>query len=120
MRIRPFNNNGDILPVLNNNDLFVDSLAVAGDLKYRLNFWTGEWWENPEHGNQILKFMESSRLTVQDGPAVLSYIVSYILKSDNVISVEDADIVVEGRSMYFSCRVVTSSGYVPVSFDISF
>ncbi len=120
MKIRPCDSSGDILPVSSALSLLSGPEAVAAFLRYRLRFWAGEWWENPEDGNQILKMLEASRLTADDAPAILSYLSSYIMKTPGVLSVEDADITVSGRRMAFSCRVITAAGSAPVDFSLLF
>ena len=119
MKIRPCDPSGDILPVSSASSLLSGPEAVAASLRYRLQFWAGEWWENPEDGNQILKMLEASRLTADDAPAILSYLSSYIMKSPSVLSVEDADITTENRRLTFSCRVITAEGSAPVSISVA-
>ena len=47
MRIRPVDQNGDVLPVLHASDMFSGSVAVAKLVEDRLNLYSGDWWENP-------------------------------------------------------------------------
>ena len=120
MRIRGCDDTGDVFPVASVTSMLSGPEAVAAFLRYRLQFWAGEWWENPEDGNQILRMLEASRLTADDAPAILSYLSSYIMKTPGVLSVEDADITVSGRRIIFSCRVITSEGSAPVDFSLLF
>ena len=50
MIMRPVDDTGDMLPVLNSSDLVSGPEAVALPVKDRLHLLQGEWWENPGIG----------------------------------------------------------------------
>ena len=63
MLLRPVDDSGDILPVLSSSVLVSGSLAVTQLVRDRLNLLSGEWWENPSWGCDILDRFQSSRIT---------------------------------------------------------
>ena len=69
MRMRPVDQNGDVLPVLHASDMFSGSLAVAKLVKDRLNLFSGDWWENPSWGNEILRMRKRSRRSGRRRPS---------------------------------------------------
>ena len=118
MTIRPVDDTGDILPVLAASDLLSGPPAVTALVRDRLNLLSGEWWENPAWGCEIFEMLRSSRVTEQDVPALISYLVSYIQSTSGVVSVEDVATAVRGRRFSFSCRVVTRDGGGDVVFSL--
>ena len=118
MRLRPVDENGDILPVLSSGSVLKGPEAVARLVKDRLELLAGDWWENPAWGNEVLEMMKESRLTEADTRALANYLMSYIRQTPGVLEVEDAAISVEGRRFSFSCRVDTEEG--PAEIDYSF
>ena len=114
--IRPCDADGDILPVTAITDLMQGSVATAKLIQYRLKLLAGEWWEYPEEGNQVLQMMQDTRLTEKDADALCSYLSSYIADTPGVFSIEDAETVIEGRQVRFSCTALTREGDVNVVF----
>ena len=47
MRMRPTDENGDVLPVLHTGEMLSGALAVASLVESRLELYAGDWWENP-------------------------------------------------------------------------
>ena len=117
MKMRPTDENGDILPVLSGAVMASGPEAVVALVRDRLNLLAGEWWENRSWGNRILEMMRSSRLAEADVPAVLSYLTSYILGTSGVLDVRDVSCTLSGRGVTYSCKVVTESGSAPVSYE---
>lgn len=115
--LRPADPTGDIQPVLSISNLIQNAAAVEKHLYYRLKLPSGEWWEYPDQGNQILRMLQTSRLTEADAPALSSYLTSYIMETPGVFSVENAETAVTGRAFRFSCTVITSYGKVEASFS---
>ena len=113
--IRPCDATGDILPVLSVSELIQGSITVAKHIDYRLKLLSGEWWEYPDQGNQILQLLQSSRLTEADAPALSSYLSSYIAETPGVFSIESAEIAVSGSAFRYSCTALTGDGKVSVS-----
>ena len=70
MKLRPVDQSGDILPVLHASDMFSGSLAVAKLVEDRLNLFSGDWWENPAWGNEILRMLQEGRLTETDAQSL--------------------------------------------------
>ncbi len=118
MILRPVDSNGDILPVLVSASLLKGVNAVARLVKDRLELLSGDWWENPAWGNEILEMLKESRLTEADTQALANYITSYIRQIPGVLEVEDAAISVEGRRFSFSCRVDTEDGSAEIDYSI--
>ena len=84
MRLRPVDQNGDVLPVLHASDMFSGSLAVAKLVEDRLNLFSGDWWENPSWGNEILRMMQEGRLTETDAQSLSTYLASYVRNTSGV------------------------------------
>ena len=118
MILRPVDSNGDILPVLSSVSLLRGPEAVARLVKDRLELLSGDWWENPAWGNEVLEMMRSSRLTEADSQALANYITSYVRQTDGVLEVEDVEFSVEGKFFSYSCRVDTEDG--PAQIDYIF
>ena len=118
MILRPVDENGDILPVLVSASLLKGVDAVARLVKDRLELLTGDWWENPAWGNEVLEMMRSSRLTEADTQTLANYITSYIRQTDGVLEVEDVVFSVEGKTFSYSCRVDTENGSAEISYSI--
>ena len=118
MRIRPVDQNGDVLPVLHASDLFSGSLAVAKLVEDRLNLFSGDWWEDPAFGNDIFDLVSASAVREQDLPALAGDISSYIQSFPPVHSVSDVRASLFGRSFLYSATAhISGDGAVPVSFS---
>ena len=89
MRMRPVDQNGDVLPVLHASDLFFGSLAVAKLVEDRLNLFSGDWWENTAWGNEILRMLQEGRLTEADAQSLSTYLASYVRSTSGVKEVQD-------------------------------
>lgn len=110
MRIRPTDDNNDVLPVLTLASMTKDAMAVADLVRDRLNLLSGEWWENPSWGCEILDMIRSTRVTEQNVPSLTSYLSSYIQATPGVLSIEDVRAAISGRQFSFYCRVITNNG----------
>ena len=119
MKMRPTDDTGDILPVLSSSAMASGPEAVVTLVHDRLNLLSGEWWENPAWGCEILQMLRSSRITEQDMPSLVSYLSSYIQSTPGVQAVEDIAAAVSGRQFSFSCRVITDDGSGEVSYSLS-
>ena len=78
MKLRPVDQNGDVLPVLQAADLFSGALAVAKLVEDRLNLFSGDWWENPAWGNEILRMLQEGRLAEADAQSLSTYLAGYV------------------------------------------
>ena len=73
MKIRPVDQNGDVWPVLHVSDMRSGSMAVAKLVEDRLKIYFGDWWENRERGNEILRMLREGRLTEADAQSLSTY-----------------------------------------------
>ena len=108
--MRPVDDNGDVLPVLTSSDPVKSAPAVALLIRDRLDLLAGDWWENPEKGNSLLRMLQDSRLTEADQQALGTYLSSYIRETDGVQDVRDVSFSVVGRRFSFSCVIDTEDG----------
>ena len=115
MLLRPVDASGDILPVLSSSGLLSGPEAVALLVQDRLSLPRGEWWEDPEKGNEILDLISESRCTDQDAETLESNLISYLLEFPAVRSVSDVSSSFSGHTFYFSCTAHTDSGDVEIS-----
>ena len=89
MRLRPVDQNGDVLPVLSGNGMLSGSAAVAALAEDRLKLYAGDWWENPSWGNEILRMLQEGRLTEADAQSLSTYLSSYVRKTTGVQDVRE-------------------------------
>ena len=116
--MRPTDENGDVLPVLHTWEMFSGALAVASLVQSRLELYSGDWWENPAWGNEILKMLQEGRLTEADAQALSTYLTEYVRSTSNVQDVTDVRFSVDGHRFSWSCTVLTEYGSVSVSFEV--
>ena len=114
---RPADEAGDILPVLSSSCLLRGSRAVAQLVRERLSLYTGDWWENPAWGNEILEMLEESRLTGADRQALAAYLSSYILETPGAGEIRDAAFSAENEKFRFQCTLDTESGTESISYE---
>ena len=114
MRMRPVDPSGDILLVLSVADLVSGAEAVAILAGDRLRLLSGDWWENPEWGCEILRMMQESRMTEKDAQAVSTYLASYVRETPGVLDVRDEQWELSGSQFRWSCTVVTEYGKAEV------
>ena len=118
MRMRPTDENGDVLPVLHTGEMFSGALAVASLVESRLQLYAGDWWENPARGHEILRMLQEGRLTQADAQALSTYLTEYVRETPGVQDVMDIRFSVEGHRFNWSCTVLTEYGSASVSFEI--
>ena len=118
MILRPVDENGDMLPVLSSSRMLKGAEAVAQMIRCRLSLYTGEWWENPARGNEILEMLRDARLTEADGQSLAAYITSFIRETPGVLDVRDIACSLTDRQLHYSCTVDTDSGSVSISFTM--
>ena len=118
MRCRPTDASGDILPVLSSSDLLSGCPAIAAALRDYLHLYQGDWWENPDLGNEVLDLLSESRCTLQDAEALSSYLVSYLLEFPGVHSVTDISSSFSGHEFLFSCVVHTEEGETDIALTL--
>ncbi len=115
MLSRPVDESGDILPVTCLSDLLSGVPAVETGLTDHRCLFFGEWWEDPEKGNEILDLISESRCTDQDAETLESYLVSYLLEFPGVRSISDVSSSFSGHTFYFSCTAHTDFGDLKIS-----
>ena len=118
MRIRPTDQNGDVLPVLQISDLFSGSLAVAKLVEDRLNLYFGDWWENSSWGNEILRMLQDGRLTDADAQSLSTYLAGYVRSTSGVKEVQDEKWNLSGGRFSWSCTVLTEYGSSEIYYEI--
>ena len=117
MKIRPTDSSGDILPVLSSSDLLCGAPAVARLAESRLTLFSGDWWENPALGNDILRLLRDGRPSVADAQALSTYLSSYVRATPGVLDVRDEAWSLNGSRFSWSCTAVTDSGTAEIRFD---
>ena len=117
MRLRPVDQNGDVLPVLHASDMFSGSLAVAKLVEDRLNMFSGDWWENPSWGNEILRMMQEGRLTEVDAQSLSTYLAGYVRGTSGVKEVQDEKWALDGGRFSWECTVITEYGKTDIHYE---
>ena len=112
--MRPVDASGDVLPVLSAADMQTGTEAVAILAGDRLRLLTGDWWENPEWGCEILDLIRDSRLTEKDAQAVSTYLSAYVRETPGVLDVRDEQWELSGSQFRWSCTAVTEYGKAEV------
>ncbi len=115
MLSRPVDESGDILPVTRSSDLLSGVPAVETGLKDHFGLYAGDWWEDPEKGNELMDLLTESRCTDQDAETLESDLISYLLEFPAVRSVSDVSSSFSGHTFYFSCTAHTDYGDLTVS-----
>ena len=115
---RPVDASGDILPVLSSSDLLRGPQATAQLVLDRLALYTGDWWENPAWGNEVLEMLEESRLTDTDGQVLASYLTAFIRETPGVGEVREVSFSMDNKKFRFQCAVDTESGTESISFEL--
>ena len=118
MRLRPVDQNGDVLPVLRVSDMLTGPPAVAQLVENRLKMFAGEWWENPEWGNEILRMLQEGRLTEADAQSLSTYLSSYVRKTTGVQDVREEKWTISGGRFFWSCTVLTENGTSEILFEL--
>ena len=117
MKLRPVDQSGDILPVLHASDLFFGSLAVAKLVEDRLNLFSGDWWENPAWGNEILRMLQEGRLTEADAQSLSTYLAGYVRGTAGVKEVQEEKWALVGGRFSWGCTVITEYGKAEVEYE---
>ena len=116
MRIRPVDQNGDVLPVLHASDMFSGSVAVAKLVEDRLNLYSGDWWENPSWGNEILRMLQEGRLTEADAQSLSTYLAGYVRSTSGVKEVQEEKWDLDGGRFSWECTVLTEYGTAEIEY----
>ena len=116
MRMRPVDENGDMLPVLTGNGMLSGAAAVAQLVEDRLKLYAGDWWENPAWGNEILRMLQEGRLTEADAQSLSTYLASYVRSNSGVKEVQDERWMLEGGRFSWGCTVLTEYGTAEIEY----
>ena len=114
MKLRPEDQNGDVLPVLHASDMLSGSLAIAKLVEGRLVLYFGDWWENTSWGNEILRMLQEGRLTEADAQSLSTYLAGYVRKTAGVREVQDERWALNGGRFSWECTVLTEHGNAKV------
>ena len=116
MKLRPVDQNGDVLPVLHVSDMFSGFHAVAKLVEDRLNLYAGDWWENPSWGNEILRMLQEGSLTEADAQSLSTYLAGYVRETAGVKEVQDEEWNLSGGRFSWSCTVLTENGKAEIEY----
>jgi len=116
MRMRPVDENGDMLPVLMGNGMLSGSAAVAALAEDRLKLYAGDWWENPSWGNEILRMLQEGRLTEADAQSLSTYLAGYVRNTSGVKEVQEERWMLEGGRFSWGCMVITEYGTAEIEY----
>ena len=119
MKIRPSDENGDIMPVIDSLAMRTGDDAVSELVKDRLNLLSGDWWENPAWGNMALDMFRESRRTEADLKVIASYIISYIQDTAGVQDVRDVLYSSSGKVFQLSCTIITNDGSAGINYELN-
>ena len=109
--------NGDWMPVRTRDEMMTGKKAVARLVEYALKLLHGEWWENPELGLRVIEMMRERRGGEDWVQGIVNYVTRYIAEVPGVVSVEDVRGKVEGRKIWYECRIVTRDGSEGIGFE---
>ena len=118
MILRPVDENGDMLPAQSSSSMLSGTEAVAELIRDRLSLYTGDWWENPALGNEVLQMLRDSRPTESDAQAISAYLSSYIRDTLGVTDVRNAVWSLVDRQLRYSCIAETNSGSVTINYEL--
>ena len=118
MKLRPEDQNGDMLPVLHVSDMLSGSLAIAKLVEDRLVLYFGDWWENTSWGNEILRMLQEGRLTEADAQSLSTYLASYVRNTSGVKEVQDEKWNLSSGRFSWSCTVLTEYGSSESHYEI--
>ena len=86
-------------------------------MKERLDLPAGEWWENPEWGNGILRMLQESGITEANAQSLSVYLTEYVRDTKGVQDVTDIRFSVEKARFSWSCTVLTEYGKAAVRYE---
>ena len=118
MKLRPEDQDGDVLPVLHVSDMLSGSLAIAKLVEDRLVLYFGDWWENLAWGNEILRMLQEGRLTETDAQSLSTYLAAYVRNTSGVKEVQDEKWNLSGGRFSWSCTVLTEYGSANIDFSL--
>lgn len=118
MKIRPEDENGDVLPVLRAGEMNSGARAAARLAESRLTLYAGDWWENPAWGNEILNMLKESRLTEAGAQALSTYLSEYVRGTAGIRDLTDIRFSADGTRFSWSCTAITEYGPVNIGYEL--
>lgn len=99
MTIRPVDENGDMMPISDIDQMLTGAEAVAQGIRDHLSLYEGEWWEDEDEGfsmPEMLAYADKS----WDTDMFIRFITSYAAGSPGVESVDDLAAIVNGTELH--------------------
>ena len=118
MKLRPVDQDGDMLPILHASDMLSGSLAIAKLVEDRLVLYFGDWWENPAWGNEILRMLQEGRLTEADAQSLSTYLASYVRNTSGVKEIQNEKWNLSGNRFSWSCTALTEYGKTEIEYQL--
>lgn len=118
MRVRPVNDEGDMMPIQNDSQMLKDGEAVAQIVKSRLSFYQGEWWEDARLGIRIPEFL-ADNIRRSDVDILGKYITSYVAETDGVTGIGDVSVEYINRALIYRALLQTNFGAEVVEVNLS-
>lgn len=109
MIVRPLDENGDIVPIYDINQMVAGKDAVSQIIDLRLHFMYGEWWEDRETGFRIPDLLVANARR-GDIDILSKYIASYISSTEGVKAVTGIVNTYSNHRMTFYCTAITKEG----------
>lgn len=111
MKMRPWGEDGDMIPVQNASQMWKDTDAVEGAVNSRLVFNHGDWWEDEELGFEVPRFLLAGlRGSNQTTAMLINYIVAYIRQTEGVRDIESFGYSFENRTLTMDIGINTIYG----------
>ncbi len=114
MRIRRTDANGDILPVMDAEEMAEGGEAAGLLAAARLRLMKGDWREEEEAGSPVMEiltgdgFGEEIRRDLEEG------VTRILRKTPGILGVEDIRVRQEEWRFVYACLLVTEDGTVPL------
>ena len=112
MRCRPLDENGEMLPVRDSSQMLSGSDAVAVAVDSRLGLVIGDWWEDPDIGFEVPRFLFEGLRANRSAHMLMNYIVAYIMKTPGVLMVNYTNYTLNKRVFTADIAVKTVYGAV--------
>ncbi len=111
MRCRPVDEYGDMVPVRNRAEMMNGARAVGQAIQSRLRMIYGEWWEDESLGFRVPTFLMDG-IKSGDVDMLVSYIVSYIMETKEVASLNSQNYSFNDRKLSVDVTVNTEDGEI--------
>ena len=118
MKVRPIDENGDMMPVQSADQLLEGAPAVGQLVRERMAFLYGEWWEDETLGFRVPEFMIEGVRHGQIG-MLEQYISQYVAGTAGVAVVRDVEATFADHKLTYSCTADAGDGSEEVEVDLS-